>query len=119
MPTEPSVDVTANGKCLIVRISGDMDHQTAPFFRTRLKEEITRGQRGAVLDMSAVSYFDSAGLNLLLNAWRQAREAGSVLALARVPAPVHRILTITAADKVLHVYDTVAEAKDKIAAGET
>jgi anti-sigma B factor antagonist len=91
-----------------------MDYETAPFFRERLLEEITRGQRGVVLDLSAVSFCDSAGLNVLLWAWQQAKMADAVLVLACVPAHWQRMLTMTGVDTVVRVYGTVAEAENEM-----
>ncbi|WP_406123658.1 STAS domain-containing protein [Streptomyces canus] len=72
---------------------------------------LSRGVRFVVLDLSAVSFCDSAGLNVLIGAWRQADAGGVVLALACVPEPVRRILQMTGADQVLRVYGTVADAE--------
>ncbi|MFF9453575.1 STAS domain-containing protein [Streptomyces flaveolus] len=49
-----------------VRIGGEMDHLTAPFFRACIGEEIVRGQQRVVLDLSGVSFCVSSGLNVLL-----------------------------------------------------
>ncbi|WP_225859726.1 STAS domain-containing protein [Streptomyces albicerus] len=50
-----------------------------------------------MLNLSNVSFCDSAGLNVLLGAWRQAAECGVVLVLACVPEPLRRILQPMAA----------------------
>ncbi|MEU2159264.1 STAS domain-containing protein [Streptomyces sp. NPDC019396] len=117
MTTEPSVDATVSGMCLTVRIGGEMDWQTAPFFRNRLVDEIARGLRFVVLDLSAVSFCDSAGLNVLLGARRQTERAGSVLVLACVPPNMHRLLNMTGVDSVLRRYDTVTEAERAVGSG--
>lgn len=68
---------------------------TAPVFCTRFKEPITRGDRFIVLDLSGVSFRDSAGLNVLLGAWRQAKASRAELVLACVSEPLRRILEMT------------------------
>ena len=65
-----------------------------------------------VLDLSAVSFCDSAGLNVLLWSRRHADQAGAVLVLACVPAKVRRVLDMSGMDALVRVYDTVAEADD-------
>ncbi|MGW0916844.1 STAS domain-containing protein [Streptomyces sp. NPDC002784] len=117
MTAEPSVDTSASGTCLILLLSGEMDWQTAPFFRTRLVDEIARGLRRVVVDLSGVSFCDSAGLNVLLCAWRQAEGAGSVLVLASVPPKLQRTLTMTGVDTVLGVYGSVTEAEAEMVVG--
>ncbi|MER8226293.1 STAS domain-containing protein [Streptomyces sp. NPDC094143] len=117
MTAEPSVQATdTSGTSLIMQLSGDMDYETAPFFRERLLDEMAGGQRRLVLDLTAVSFCDSAGLNVLLWAWRQADQAGTVLVLACVPPKVQRMLNMTGADTLVTVYGTVAEAGDELVA---
>ncbi|WP_327714144.1 STAS domain-containing protein [Streptomyces sp. NBC_00490] len=100
-----------SGRCLVARVSGEMDYQSTPWFRARFKELIARGGRFLVLDLAEVSFCDSAGLNELLGARRQADAIGAVLVLACVPAPLRRTLQMTGADHVLRVFDTVADAQ--------
>ncbi len=107
----PSVETIASGRCLIARVSGEMDYATDPVFRPQFKELLARGDRFIVLDLSRVSFCDSAGLSVLLGAWRQADERGAVLMLACVPAPLRRVLQMTGMDQVLRVYATVTDAE--------
>ncbi|MER6187066.1 STAS domain-containing protein [Streptomyces sp. NPDC001652] len=100
-----------SGRCLVAQVSGEMDDQSTGWFRARFKELIARGGRFLVLDLAGVPFCDSAGLNALLEARRQADAIGAVLVLACVPEPVRRTLEMTGADHVLRVFDTVAAAE--------
>ncbi|MEU0946845.1 STAS domain-containing protein [Streptomyces canus] len=106
-----AVETIAAGRCLVARISGDMDYVTEPVFDHQFQELIARGDRSIVLDMSGVSFCDSAGLNVLLGARRQAEARGATLALACVPEPVQRTLEMTGVTQLLRVYDTVTDAE--------
>ncbi|MFJ9005861.1 STAS domain-containing protein [Streptomyces canus] len=108
-----SVETIASLRCRVARVSGEMDYQTDPWFRARFKELIARGDRFFVLDLGGVSFCDSAGLNVLLGAWRQADASGAVLVLvlACVPETLRRILQMTGADQVLRAFDTVVDAE--------
>ncbi|WP_344403474.1 STAS domain-containing protein [Streptomyces longisporus] len=103
--------MTTSGRCLVARVSGEMDYLTDPVFRAGFKELIAQGKRFIVLDLAGVSFCDSAGLNALLGARRQADAVGAVLVLACVPDALRRILEMTGADHVLRVFDTVTEAE--------
>jgi anti-anti-sigma factor len=116
MTAEPSVQANASGTALTVQVGGDMDWQAASFLRARLLEEITAAHRRVVLDLSAVSFCDSAGLNVLLWAWRLVDQAGSELVLACVPVRVQRTMAMTGVDTVVRVYDTVDEAQNALLA---
>ncbi|MFI2780130.1 STAS domain-containing protein [Streptomyces sp. ALB3] len=117
MAGEPSVQTNTSGTSLLVHVSGEMDYETAPFFRDHLLDVIAGGQRRVVLDLSAVSFCDSSGLSVLLGAWQQVTGSGAVLVLARVPPRVQRMLQVTGVDAVLHMYGTLAEAEGEQAAG--
>ncbi|MEU4979472.1 STAS domain-containing protein [Streptomyces sp. NPDC021969] len=105
-----SVELAASGSCVVARVGGEMDYQSDPWLRSRFDQLITEGGR-FVVDLSGVSFCDSAGLNVLLGARRQAEMRGAVLALACVPAHLRRILEMTGADQVLRVFATVTDAE--------
>lgn len=88
-----------------------MDYATEPVLRPQFKELLSRGSRSIVLDLSGVSFCDSAGLNVLIGAWRQADAGRAVLVLACVPESLRRILQMTGVDQLLRVYDTVTDAE--------
>jgi anti-anti-sigma factor len=96
---------------VVVRGSGELDCVTAPVLRERLLEALAGRDRFVVLDLPGVSFCDSAGLNVLLRAGRQARVSGVELVLACVPQHLRRILVIAGADQFFRVCETVAEAE--------
>ncbi|MEU8849815.1 STAS domain-containing protein [Streptomyces sp. NPDC048564] len=108
---DPSVSTIAVGHCLIARVSGEMDYATEPVLTPQLKNLIARGGRFIVLDLSGVSFCDSAGLNVLIGGWKQADASGVVLLLACVPESLQRVLRMTGVDQVLRVYETVTDAQ--------
>lgn len=98
------------GRGVVARISGDMDYMTGPGLWGQIDEVLAGGTAFVVLDLSGVSFCDSAGLNVLLRASRRAALSDVGLVLACVPQSLLRILEMTGADQVLQVCDTVAEA---------
>ncbi len=106
------VQTMTAGRWLVARVSGEMDHASAPALREQLRDLIfLEGKRFIVLDLSRVSLCNLAGLNVLLGAWRQANTCGAVLVLAHVPARLRQTLQRTGTDQVLRIYDTVDDAK--------
>lgn len=63
-----------------------------------------------VLDLAQVPVCDSTGLNVLLQAHRRATSNGGWLRLAAVQELVRQVLLITNLDRILPMYDSVAEA---------
>lgn len=108
----PSVHTSLSGDCLLARISGDMIYENQALLRGRFDDLLQHPARCIVLDLTQVTFCDSAGLNVLLDLRLQAEQENTVLFLACVPATLRRVLEITGIDQVLRVYDTVTDAQD-------
>ncbi len=100
-----------SGTCLVAKVRGVMDYVSRLELSGQLTQVIERAERGVVLDLADAPFCDSAGLNVLLGARREAERAAVVLVLACVPDKLHRVLEMTGADQVLRVFATVAEAE--------
>lgn len=81
----------------MVRLSGEMDISRVDEVRALLLEAMTRtgGRADIVVDLSGLTFCDSAGLNLLLRARLQVMESGRTLRLAAPSAQMLRLLEIT------------------------
>ncbi|WP_371614333.1 STAS domain-containing protein [Streptomyces sp. NBC_00454] len=84
-------------EAVVVRLSGEMDIGRVCQVRSLLLEAVTRegGPPEIVVDLSGLTFCDSAGLNVLLRARLQAVESGRTLRLAAPNAQMLRLLEIT------------------------
>ena len=106
---ELKVSSRSQGDHLVLALAGEIDLYTAP----RLQSELTAALRAGdvvniVVDMSAVEFCDSTGMNVLLAAHRLANERGGSLALAAPRPAVRKILEVTGLQSVFTVHDDVA-----------
>jgi anti-sigma B factor antagonist len=90
-----------------IHVSGELDHATAPQLRVAL-HALDGSSRLTVLDMSRVSFIDSAGLREILIAHRQAERDGHELHIAGATGSVRSLFKITALDITLHLIDPLA-----------
>ncbi|HAK55272.1 MAG: STAS domain-containing protein [Vicinamibacterales bacterium] len=65
---------------------------------------IEGGQRKLIVDLSTVSYVDSASIGCLMDLYRQSAAAGGVLKLAGVQKRVETMLTMTGAQNFIEVH---------------
>ena len=65
---------------------------------------ISRGDKKILLDLSAVTYVDSATIGCFMDLYRQARDAGATLKLAGVQKRVETMLTMTGAHNFLDLH---------------
>ena len=71
---------------------------------------IGSGERCVLLDLSTVTYVDSATIGCLMDLHRQATAAGGTLKLAGVQKRVETMLTMTGAQDVLEIHPDAPSA---------
>ncbi|MGY4909241.1 anti-sigma factor antagonist [Micromonospora aurantiaca (nom. illeg.)] len=96
----------------VIEVAGDLDMSTTPQLRDRLYELTEAGARVVVVDLAGVGFMDSSGLGALVVGYKSLRERDGWLGLAGVRASVRRVFSITSVDRVIPLFDTVAEAED-------
>ncbi|MFE7782928.1 STAS domain-containing protein [Streptomyces nigrescens] len=96
-------------EALLVAITGDLDLDNVAPLDDTLRKATEDGVARVVVDLSAVTFADSAAVNVLL----QAHTAlGPALRLATPSAVLERLFTLTGLDTVLPLHDSVTKALD-------
>jgi anti-sigma B factor antagonist len=85
-----------------VRVSGELDLATAPRLEQTLREALARA-RLVVLNMREVSFMDSTGLHVILNASGQAQEMGARLVIVGQSARIDALLELTGTRDLVEV----------------
>lgn len=78
--------------------------------RSTIKELLEHGKKRLVLDLSGVSYIDSAGLGTLVAAYTSARNEGGDIRLANVTERFSELLNITKLVTIFSVHASVEDA---------
>ena len=95
---------------LLVRVEESrFDALAAPDFKARLATALAGAAPRIVLDLSPVSFIDSAALAAILSVVKGLPPEGD-LRLAGPREPVRAVLRLTRLDKVLAIYPTAEEA---------
>lgn len=90
------VGVTRAGARVVVAPAGEIDIATAPVVSEVLRA--ARGPAPLVLDLSGVRFMDTAGLRIIVEERRLARERGGVFELIPGPPRLRRLLAVTGLD---------------------
>jgi anti-sigma B factor antagonist len=92
----------------VCRPVGELESYTVSQFRQALSEVASSGY--LLIDLSGVTFIDSAGLGALIGGIRHTRELGGQVAVACGRPTLVRLLRTTGFDRVVTVADSLAKA---------
>ncbi|MEV0830355.1 STAS domain-containing protein [Nonomuraea rubra] len=97
---------------MTITLAGELDTTNAEDTGTALQDAAAPGQPGrlVVLDMSALTFMDSSGLNVLLRLHAAVRRQGGVLILAAVHDLPARVLQSTRVWDAMIIVSSLEEA---------
>ena len=96
---------------LIIRVSETkLMYPMLSDFSAAVSAHVAEGESKVVIDMSQVSYVDSASIGCLMDLYRQSTQAGGSLKLAGVHNRVETMLTLTGTQNFIELYADEAAA---------
>ena len=100
-----TVRVEHDGEALVVSAFGELNFSNAKTLEAELRRAIGGDASAVVLDLSAVTFIDSAGLRVLLLMAKQSLRNGGRLRLLRGSAPVEQAIEVAGAEDLLPLAD--------------
>ena len=104
------VSVSGGDAYTVVVLAGESDVYTYDQLRSALEAEATKGVPLLIVDLSALEFMDSTGVQVLLDIRVMMNDRGGKLALAGPQSTVARVLNLVGADQLIPVYPSVEEA---------
>jgi anti-sigma B factor antagonist len=101
---EDRFPVTWTGRTAVVAVPAELDLTIADGLRDALLGALNAGALGLVVDMTATTFCDSAGIAAITRAARRASANDAILRLAVASAPVLRVLDLVGIDRLIEVY---------------
>jgi anti-anti-sigma factor len=99
----------------VARLQGEVDASTVKEVGDRLRSLMSNRSVALVVDLSATTYLDSAGINLLFALAEELRGRQQRLALVIVKgSPIARMITLTGLDQTVPVRPTLPDALGEI-----
>lgn len=108
--SENRFPVTWSGRTAVVAALGEVDLTNAEGLRDALLSALNSGALGLVVDMTATTFIDSAGVTALVRASRRASATEASVRLAVTATPVLRVLSLVGIDQLLDVHPSVTDA---------
>lgn len=107
-----SVSLGRSDGIVLAEVSGEIDLSNAEDLRDEIAQWASNEDRGAIVDLTSVTYADSAGMNLLFVLARQLKDHGQIFG-AVVPSesqPRRAFDVVGMADQI-PMFETLAEAQ--------
>jgi anti-anti-sigma factor len=99
--------VNPRGKTALMQVAGEFDLSAKKKFEAALAEVASTKPDEVILDLRDVSFIDSTGLRMILEAWNQSRRAGFDFAVLQASGQVERIFRETGLDQALPIIEGV------------
>jgi len=94
------IDTESVGGRVRITVSGELDLASAPVLAAELRRH-TRSGQPVELDLRSVSFMDSSGIQLLLDAHRGAEGRAGSLRIAQASPEVRRLLGLVGIERLL------------------
>jgi anti-sigma B factor antagonist len=99
----------------VARLQGEVDASNVKEIGDRLRGLLSNRSVALIVDLSATTYLDSAGINMLFALAEELRGRQQRLALVvGTESPIARMVTLTGLDQTVPVCPTLADALGEI-----
>lgn len=96
------VKCSEQGRTLTARLAGEIDHHAAKEIMGELAEQIDAAlPEHLVLELSEVTFMDSSGIAVLLNAWRRVGQLNGTMVVRHAPPQANKVLRAAGLDRLL------------------
>jgi anti-sigma B factor antagonist len=102
----------------LLELRGEIDLNEKPNVAARLDPLIDKQSAAIVVDLSGVSYVDSSGLAILVDALQRVQKYGGKLGLAGLQGNVAMVFQIARLDKVFRIFTDRSSAIEAFAPPE-
>ncbi len=100
------------GSVVIVKVSGVVDSETVDDFGSALTGLTEKGEFRIVLDIEGLSYINTAGLSVIADVFKKARQNGGSLKILNAPEAIRELLDIVRFTRIIDLFDDQDEALD-------
>jgi anti-sigma B factor antagonist len=103
--------VTWSDRTAVLAVPAEVDLTNADALREALLEVLNAGALGLVVDMTATTFCDSAGISAVTRAVRRAAANDATVRLVVTSTPVLRVLNLVGIDRLIEIHPSVSAAR--------
>ena len=101
------ISTSVNADELVVRITGDIDHHSAPALRDAMDAAIARCMpRTLCLDFAQVSFMDSSGIGLVMGRYRLMKSYGGSVSIVNLSRSEMKLMKMSGIEKIARIKES-------------
>ncbi|MGV0853133.1 STAS domain-containing protein [Mycolicibacterium phlei] len=112
-----TTSVSHEGSIAVLTVGGDVDLATVPTFQAAITEALTQEPTALVIDLTAVDFLASAGLQALVATHETVSKTATRFAVVAHGPATSRPIQLTGLDQVFSLYATLDEALAALTSG--
>ena len=93
----------------LISCSGRLDSETAPLLEKEVRQLLQKSPKVLALDMEHIDYMSSAGVRVLLIAYKAMKELGGKVALLKLQPQIKKVLEIINALPEQKIFKDISE----------
>ena len=102
------------GGTLVAVLDGEIDQSVAAELKNKIDIEFELSRkRNLVLDLTRVSFMDSAGIGLIIVRWKKVSSMGGGVSLAAVGDKLKKILELGGVTRLVRIYPNYRRAAEE------
>jgi anti-sigma B factor antagonist len=105
------MDVLSRGRTQILQLSGELDLSTKKEFEAGLSTIASRKPQEVIVDLREVSFVDSTGLRLILEAWNQCRRTNVDFAVVLGDGHIRSAFRMAGLEQAIPVIEGIPSAE--------
>ena len=94
----------------VIQVSGEVDMESAPRLRMRIRKNLDQRPQALGVNLADVTYMDSAGIAVLVEALQWAKKERVALVLAEPSRVVRSVIEVTRLGKLFFIADSIDQA---------
>lgn len=110
-----TIESTTTGKAVVVKLIGRMDADTSKQFDAAWDKALQEGSIFLIVDLSELTYINSAGIGAFLRNGKLAQGRGGALLICGIKGLVKEIFDLTQLTRVYPLFDSTEAACQSIA----
>ena len=98
------------GEVVIISLEGEVDISATELIREKFKKLLEEKKEAILVDMTKVSYIDSSGLGLLVEARQEMEKYSGEIKLFGLSSDVQKVFELTRLNNFFSIFSTEKEA---------